>query len=143
MNYAYVLSFALASFSCFFYHILQKTTPASVNPAVSLAATYAVAFIVTVATLPLFPLTTSLATELRSLPWVSYVLGFSVVGIELGFLLAYRAGWDASMAALSVNALTALALVLASYFLFKSTLGARQIIGGCVCLVGLWLMSRP
>jgi len=141
MATAYVLSFSLAVLSCFFYHVLQKITPSEVNPVVSLAATYVVSLVATLALLPFFPLRGTWRAEIGSLTWPSYVLGFTVVGIEFGFFLAYRAGWNASAAALGVNTLASVALLVVSTVFLKESLGPRQIAGLFVCIAGLWLLT--
>ena len=43
--------------------------------------------------------------------WAVFSLGAAAALIELGFLLAYRAGWKISMAAVATNAAAAIALI--------------------------------
>jgi len=48
------------------------------------------------------PDATTLA-EVRQLNWASYLLAFSIVGLEVGFLLVYRSGWNLGIAAVLVT----------------------------------------
>ena len=89
----YYGAMGLTILSMLFYHLVQKATPAQVHPVVGLAVTYAVSFVICLLLLPLFPLTAGWRAELGRVNWASVALAFTVVGIELGFLLSYRAGW--------------------------------------------------
>ena len=138
--FAQLLPFAVAAFSVFFYHILQKVTPTHVNPVIALALTYFTACLSSLALLPLFPNKSSLVIEIRALTWHSVALGFSVLGIELGFLLAYRSGWQPGRAALGINTIAALTLLIASALFFGQSVTLKQVVGIVTCLVGLWLL---
>jgi len=37
------------------------------------------------------------------LNWTSFALAFAIAGVEIGFLLAYRAGWNISLGAIASN----------------------------------------
>ena len=96
----FVFALALTIISNTLYHLFQKATSPDVNPALALALTYGVAMVFCLLLLPFIPLKTDLGQSLRQINWASYALGIAIVGLELGFLLAYRAGWDLSVAAL-------------------------------------------
>lgn len=80
------------------YPIFMKLAPGNVNPMVSLAATYLTAAGVCLLTLRFFPLQGGLAASVRQLNWASYALAFAIAGLEVGFLLPYRMGWNISLA---------------------------------------------
>ena len=124
------------------YHVLQKVTPGGVNPMLSLAITYALALLVCLALLPLFPLQTGLATSIRQLSWTSYALALPIAGLEIGFLLAYRAGWNISLGALVSNVVVAMLLLPVGLLVFKERISGTNAIGIVVCLVGLALINR-
>ncbi len=141
MNPHYFASLGVVVSSVFLYHVVIRYTPAHVHPILSLAATYVVAFLATLALFFAFPLKGALGGELRALPWASYVLGITIVGIEAGFLWAYRSGWTLGTAALTANAAAAVLLLLVGLLVFKDDLGLKQVAGFFVCLVGLWLLN--
>jgi uncharacterized membrane protein len=132
---------ALTVVSNIIYHIFQKLTPTQVNPMLALTVAYLVAAAVSLLLLPLFPLQTSLLAELRQVNWASVGLGASIVGLELGFLLAYRLGWNISLAALISNVAVALLLIPVGLFLFKEHLTPLNTAGLVVCLIGLLLVN--
>ncbi|KPV49395.1 hypothetical protein SE17_32865, partial [Kouleothrix aurantiaca] len=81
---------------------------------------------------------------LGQINWAIAALALAVVGIELGFLLAYRAGWGISVAALVTNVAVTILLVPFGLALFAETLAWTQVAGIAICLLGLLLMNfRP
>ncbi len=139
--FLFYFSITLAIASTALYHFSQKGTPANVNPAVSITVTYVVAFLLTVSLIYFLPVKNGLLSELRKLNWASYLLAFSIVGLEVGFLLAYRAGWNIGIAAVLVNVTASLILVPVAIFLFKEKLSLVNIIGILVCLAGLVMLN--
>lgn len=132
---------ALTVLSNTLYHLFQKTIPANVNPLLSLAVTYLVAAVATVVLLPLFPMQGAIGAELRKLNWASVGLGAVIVGLELGFLLAYRAGWNLSLASLVANTTVALLLIPLGLFLFKEQLSPLNMLGVVLAIAGLILVN--
>jgi uncharacterized membrane protein len=123
------------------YHLFQKVIPANVNPMLSLTVTYLVAAAASLILLPLFPLQGDLAAEVRKVNWASVGLGAAIVGLELGFLLAYRQGWNISLASLVANTTVALILIPVGLMLFKERLTPLNIVGMVLALAGLVLVS--
>lgn len=132
---------ALTILSNILYHLFQKVIPGNVNPLVSLAVTYLVAAAATLLLLPLFPLQGALAAEVRKVNWASIALGGVIVGLELGFLLAYRAGWNLSLANLVSNTTVAILLIPFGLLLFKEDLSPLNILGVILALAGLVLVN--
>jgi drug/metabolite transporter (DMT)-like permease len=132
---------ALVVISTVFYHLFQKATPNTAHPLLALAVTYAISTGICIALLPFFPLRDSVLESLRQLNWASAGLALTVVGIEIGFLLAYRAGWNISIAALVANTTVAAILLPIGLLLFAEHVSMLQIVGMVVCVVGLLLVN--
>lgn len=127
------------------YHLFQKAIPAVVSPFVTLIVTYIVATVVSIQSYFLFvPKASimSLTESFRTVNWAGLMLGFAVVGLELGFLLAYRAGWNIGAASLLSNTAVALLLIPIGLFLFRENISLPAVIGVLLCLSGLFLVSR-
>lgn len=137
----FYLSIILTILSNVLYHVFQKLTPCNVNPFVTLAVTYAVAMIICVLIASLSA-NKGLSESLRQLNWASFALAFAIVGLELGFLLAYRAGWNISLAAIVSNVAVALILLPVGLLFFKERLSLVNIIGIIICLIGLVMINR-
>jgi drug/metabolite transporter (DMT)-like permease len=139
--FLFYFSITLAILSSALYHFSQKATPAGVNPAVAIMVTYAVAFCLTLLIFFFIPSKAGLLAEVRQLNWASYLLAFSVVGLEVGFLLVYRSGWNLGIAAVLTNVTASLILVPVAIFVFKQRLSPINIIGILVCLAGLVMLN--
>ncbi|MEX1246928.1 MAG: EamA family transporter [Anaerolineales bacterium] len=132
---------ALTVLSNVLYHLFQKAIPGNVHPLISLAVTYGVAAGATLLLLPLFPLQGALGAELRKVNWSSVGLGAVIVGLELGFLLAYRAGWNLSLASLVANTAVAILLIPFGLMLFKEQLSVLNMLGIVLAIAGLVLVN--
>ena len=64
-------------------------------------------------------------------------LAIVVVGLEVGFLLAYRAGWNISLAAIVSNASLTLLLIPIGMLLFRERPTPVNLIGVAICVAGL------
>ena len=75
----------MAIVSVTLYQIFQKEISPQVNPFASLIITYLVAIAVSVVFWFFYPAGTSLLEAVKSANYASYLLGITIVGIELGF----------------------------------------------------------
>lgn len=132
----------LVVMSTLFYHICQKSTPVALNPIVALFITYVCASIVSIIAFFIFVPKTSLFESLGDANWASFVLGFAVVGVELGFLLSYRAGWNISAASLVSNSSAALLLIPVGLLFYRERISITNISGVLLCITGLILVSK-
>lgn len=139
--FLFYFSITLAICSSALYHFVAKSTPSNVNFSVSLLVTYAVALGVTWITALLFPADNEFVSELKNLNWASFLLAIAIVGIEFGFLLTYRAGWNLGIAAVLVNVVASLILVPVAISIFKDKISWINILGIFVCLAGLVMLN--
>ena len=125
------------------YNICAKSTPEKLNSFAALTINYGVAAALS---LLLFFVTTggekNLIQEIGKTSWAPVVMGLSVVGLELGYILIYRAGWKVSVASLVANLALACILVLVGVLWYKEVLTGHQILGIGACVVGILLISR-
>jgi len=139
--FLFYFSIILAICSSALYHFVAKSTPANVNFTVSLLVTYAAAFVVTLFTIFFFPAQDGITAELKKLNWASIGLAVAVVGIEFGFLLVYRSGWNLGIAAVLTNVVASLILVPVAILVFKDKISWVNIAGILVCLAGLVMLN--
>lgn len=133
------LSLVLIVASNAVYHVAQKSVPSGAHPLLSLCVTYVVALAATLLLLPFFPVRAPLSGALRQLSWPSVAIGIAIVGVELGFLLAYRSGWRIGLASTVSAATLAVILVPTSALAFGERLSAGNVFGLVLCLAGLAL----
>jgi uncharacterized membrane protein len=123
------------------YHLFQRTIRPDAHPLASLVASYLTALLVCALAWPFFAGGITLGAAARSLGWTSFALGGAIVLLELGFLLAYRAGWNIGVAALYSNASVALLLVPIGALAFGESLDTRRLLGFGFAMVGLFLLT--
>ena len=132
----------LAVVSTFGYHLVIKLTPGAVNPLVSLAVTYATVTVLFAAAAVLAPDGAPLRESLRQVNWTALALAGTIVGLDLGFLLLYRSGFDLSLGQLVTQSVAALMLIIVGVAAFRERLSVANVAGIALCIAGLWLISR-
>jgi multidrug transporter EmrE-like cation transporter len=141
MLLAYV-SVGLAILSNLLYNVLMKLTPSGANPALALTVSYLIALGLSSTVLwVFFPLQTTLREAFQQLNWTSVSVGVVIVGIELGFLLAYRTGWKISLLQIIVSATVTLLLIPVGLMAFKEKVSWVNVVGVALCLAGLILVN--
>lgn len=132
---------AIIVISNIIYNICAKSTPNSVNPFASLTVTYLVAAIVSFVTFFISSKGKNIFTELEKTNWTTFVLGIVIIGLELGYILAYRNGWSMNTASVTANITLAIALIIVSFVFYKETITLKQIAGIVLCGGGLVLIN--
>ena len=138
----FIWPLALAVISNTVYQICAKSVPSNINPFASLSITYIVAAIASFIMYFLLAKEGSLMGEYSKLNWSAYALGLSIVGLEVGFIYAYKAGWSVGSAFIVQSAFLAVILILVGYFMYKEIITLNKIIGVSLCLAGLFFISR-
>ena len=123
------------------YNICTKSTPGNVNAFGALMITYAVATIFTAVIFVFLVKPENVLTELSRVNWTSVVLGMAIVGLELAYIFAYRAGWKVSSASLVANIGLAIVLIFVGVILYGENISLKQVMGILVCCVGLFLIN--
>jgi uncharacterized membrane protein len=70
------------------------------------------------------------------------LLGIALIGIEFGFLMAYRNGWSVSVAPTFSNVTLALILAPVGLLFLQERLSWQNFLGLGLCVVGLVLMTK-
>lgn len=135
------LPIALIVVSNVAYHVGQKAVPKGLHP---LAATLGMYLVAAAATLALLPFLgpASWRGPAATPHWSLLVVGLGIVGIEIGFLVAYRSGWPLSTTAVTATTLVALALLPIGLLFFREAMSAGRATGLVLAVAGLWMMAR-
>jgi len=135
--FSYVWPIALVVFSNVVYQICAKSIPDRVNPFASLTVTYFIGIVVSAI---LYFVTTpdgNLIKEYGRLNWVPCVFGIVLVGLESGWIYAYKAGWQISTASIVQGSVLAVALIVVVFLLYHETLTWNKLVGIAICMIGL------
>lgn len=138
---AYIWPLALVVVSNTVYHVCAKSVPDDMNPLAAVTVTYLVAALFTGVLYFVLNRGGSLTGELRRINWAPILLGFVIVGLEVGSIYVYKAGWPISIAYILESAFIAIALIFVGYFLYKEGITWNKLLGAAVCLGGLALMN--
>jgi drug/metabolite transporter (DMT)-like permease len=137
-----LLWLSLAIVATVAYHVVIKLTPAGVNPLLSLMVTYGAVAVLLGGALVLAPGDFAWREEVRHLNWTAIALALAIIGLDLGFILLYRSGFEVSLGALVTQSAAAMLLVGIGVLVFREKLSLANGIGIALCLAGLWLVNR-
>lgn len=138
----YIFSIILIVASNIMYNICQKSTPQKANPFSALLVTYLSAAILSLIAYLFYRTDKGFLQSFKELNWTSIALGVSIVGLEFGYLMAYRAGWNISIGSLVANIFLAVMLLPIGVFIFKENFSFGKILGAAFCIVGLVLINK-
>ena len=124
-----------------FYNVCMKSMPGDVNPFGALMVTYFVATIISAIIFLYMVGPSDVVGEISKINWVSVILALAIVGLEVGYVFVYRAGWAISTASVVANIGLACVLIVLGYFLYKENISINQIVGIVVCMFGLVLIN--
>ena len=135
--FSYVWPIALVVLSNVVYQICSKSVPEGMNPFASLTATYLVGAVASGILFFALDRGGNLIHEYQKTNWAPLVLGIVIVGLEAGWIYAYKAGWQVSTGFIVQSAFLAVALIFVGYLLYHETLTWNKLTGVGICLVGL------
>ncbi len=124
------------------YHICAKSVPKEASAFFAVFIAYVVGATLSII---LFFMTKGESTfmkEVSMVNWASIVLGICVVGLEFGYMTAYKVGWNISIASLVGNMVVALLLVIVGVLAYKEVLTMNQVIGIVLCSGGLFMLNK-
>ena len=137
----YIWPIALVVMSNIVYQICAKSVPSGIHPLASLTVTYLVGAVASGVLYYALGTEPNLIREYGKLNWASVVLGLVVVGLEAGWLYAYKAGWQVSTGYIVQSSVLAVGLLAVGYLLYQEALTWNKIAGVLICLVGLFFIN--
>ena len=135
--FSYIWPIALAILSNVLYHICAKTTPEGIHPFASLTVTYLTGAVLSAVLYYVRAPQANLVKECSRLNWAPFALGIVIVGLEGGWLYAYKAGWQVNTGFIVQSAFVSVLLLFVGYFLYHEALSWNKLLGTAICLLGL------
>ncbi len=139
--FSYIWPLALVIVSNLVYQICAKSIPSSLNPFASLTISYLLAAFISFLFYFLLNKDSNIFAEYRKLNWSSFLLGLSLLGMELGWIYAFKAGWEISTAQIIQSAILGSLLLLVGIIFFKEKVSWNKLLGIAICLVGLVVIN--
>lgn len=135
--FSYIWPIGLVVLSNIVYNICTKSVPNNANPFASLTVTYLVGAAVSAVLFFVLGDQPNIFKEFGKMNWSSFVLGLVIVGLEAGYIYAYKAGWQVSTASIVQSSILAVALIIVGALIFRENITWNKIVGIAVCAVGL------
>ena len=124
------------------YMIIQKVTPETIDPYVSLCLCYGVCLIVVIGMFFLTKKGQNFMLELKKINWTAPALGICLVCMDVSVLLMFRMGWNLSVGSVLLYVLLAIALVIVGAIFYKEKVTLKRLVGIIMCIVGVILISE-
>lgn len=141
MNNLYLVSILMVLFGNCAYQLCQKFINNAVNPLISLLISYTIAIIMGLILIMFDKDPKPIMHSIHELNWASYALGATLVIIDAGFILAYRAGWKLSLVSVLYNVVPIILLVSIGVLFFRENLSPINIIGVFVTVFGVLMVN--
>ena len=126
---SYVWPIVLVVLSNVVYQICAKSVPKGMDPLASLTITYLVGAVASGVLYFILNRNGNLIQEYGKLNWAPIILGVVIVGLETGWIYAYKAGWQVSTGFIVQSAFLAVVLIFVGYFLYHEALTWNKIVG--------------
>lgn len=139
---SYIWPIALVVASNVLYQICAKSVPKEMDAMASLTVTYLVGAACSAVMFFVLNRDGSLLREYAKLNAAPVLLGISVVGLEVGFICAYKAGWPVSTASIVQSAFLSLALIFVGALLYQEAVTPSKLTGVVICLIGLYFINK-
>jgi drug/metabolite transporter (DMT)-like permease len=124
------------------YHLSSKSVSRTIHPLSAIILAYTAAIALCLLAAFFYQTDQSFTGSFKEIGWAALGIGAGAALIEVGFLLAYRAGWQLSVTSIIVNVSVALILIPFGLALFRERLSAWNVLGIVLCLIGLVLISK-
>ena len=132
--FSYLWPIALVVLSNVAYQVCAKSVPQGINPFASLTVTYLVG---AAASAILY----YVLGPGGNLNWAPFILGIVIIGLEVGWIYAYKAGWQVSTGFIVQSAFLAVVLLFVGYFLYHEALTWNKLLGVVICVAGLAVIN--
>lgn len=123
------------------YQLCTKSVPGGMNPLAALTVTYTVSAVGSLILFFALNKNADLLGEYSKLNWAPFALGISIIGLELGYIYAFKVGWPISTTQIVQAAIVAGLLIVIGVLFYREALTWNRILGVAICLVGLYVIN--
>jgi drug/metabolite transporter (DMT)-like permease len=115
--------------------------PEKINAQAGMAAYYMIAVAVSLVIFFLTSKNKNFLLELKKINWATFSLALSCLGLDFGYILAFRAGWDVSFASFVCNILIAVSLIFVGVLFYHEIVNRNHVTGILLCFIGFTLIT--
>ena len=131
------MALAIGGYVC--YHLSQKFLNQDLNPFWIAAVSYTIAACVSWILWVMFR---QAGTFKMSVQWPMIGIGFAVVMLDVGFILAYRNGWGLGSAPVFSNVVASLLLLPIGILFFQEGFTWVNFLGFVFCVIGIVFLKH-
>jgi uncharacterized membrane protein YdcZ (DUF606 family) len=124
------------------YQFSQKSVAHGVNAYFVIILAYLAGIVLCLVCHWIYPAEGTLTEAVKKSNWAVLGVGAGAVLVEIGFLMAYRQGWQISVTSMLVNMVISLVLVPVGLLVYKERLSGWNALGIVFYFAGLILISR-
>jgi uncharacterized membrane protein YdcZ (DUF606 family) len=124
------------------YQFSQKSLAKGLNAYFVIIIAYLAGIVLCVVCNWLYPAEGSLTEAVKKTNWAVLGIGVGAVLVEIGFLVAYRQGWQISLTSMLVNMIISLVLVPVGMLVYKEKISGWNAVGIAFYFAGLLLISK-
>ena len=140
---SYYWPIAILVLSNIVYHITAKSIPQEMDAFAAMTVSYIVAAVASAILFFTVGKGGNLPNEIMTnANWASFVLGLTMVGLEVGAIFMYKVGWNVNTGNVVQAILVAIALLFVGYLLYKEAITVNKVLGIVICLVGLYFINK-
>jgi len=124
------------------YQFSQKSITKGINAYFVIIIAYLAGIVLCLICNWVYPAEGSLTEAFKKSNWAVLGVGAGAVLVEIGFLVAYRQGWQISLTSMLVNMVISLVLVPVGLLVYKEKLSGWNALGIAFYFAGLLLISK-
>ncbi|MBL8207427.1 MAG: hypothetical protein JNM09_24555 [Blastocatellia bacterium] len=124
------------------YQFSQKSITKGINAYFVIIIAYLAGIVLCLICNWIYPAEGSLTEAFKKSNWAVLGVGAGAVLVEIGFLVAYRQGWQISLTSMLVNMVISLVLVPVGLLVYKEKLSGWNGLGIAFYFAGLLLISK-
>jgi drug/metabolite transporter (DMT)-like permease len=137
----YYFPIAFIVLSNVLYDVSAKSFPESINAQAGMAFYYMTAAVISLILFFLTAKDRDFIKELKKINKATFLLALGCTGLDFGYVLAFRAGWDVSFASLVCNILAAVALIFVGVICYREIINKKHVLGILLCFAGFVLIT--
>lgn len=123
------------------YDISAKSFPEQINAQAGMSFYYVIAAMVSIILFYITSENKNFWKEIKKINKATFTLALGCTGLDFGYVLAFRTGWEISFASLVCNILIAVVLIFVGVIFYHEVINKKHILGIIMCLTGFVLIT--
>ena len=141
MTFGYFLPVIIVVGANVMYDVVAKAVPDDINTFAGLMVTHFTLIIINAAIYIFGHGFSEMAHQITQINWAVIVFALTLLGLDAGYILLYRVGWNLSLGTLVCNISLAVCMLIIGGTIFHEAILWQQILGAAGCIAGFIMIS--